>query len=462
LNLSLMSELDLSTLTLRETFGYVALGEITAAELTAFFLKRIAAVNPQIGALTEVLESTASIEAAAADVARLQGGAPSLSGAPVVVKDIIDTVPAICSAGLSFLSDYRPKADAPVVRRLREAGAVVLGVTATDPGAFGVQTPAVCHPQDATLSVGGSSGGSGAALGAGFALASLGTDTGGSIRIPAACCAVVGFKPTRGRVPTAGVRPLVRSLDHVGPLTRSAADLPIIQSFLDPGFSETATPSHGGQLRVGRAPHWEEEADAEMQAGVADMLAACRALGAEVREVRLPDPDDLLEVHKTIFCTEAAAYHLGAFSDRLAEYPALPRQLIELGRAISGIEYVRANERRAVLTESVQSLFQEVDLLVLPTLPVLTPPRHARSIRVNGRDTDFTLGMIRYTALFDHTGHPVVAMPSKLYAPGRAASVQIVAELQRDANAVDFAIQLERELLLKPQFELQLTDLRTT
>jgi Asp-tRNA(Asn)/Glu-tRNA(Gln) amidotransferase A subunit family amidase len=161
-------------------------------------------------------------------------------------------------------------------------------------------------------------------------------------------------------------------------------------------------------------------------------------------------------VHKTIFCTEAAAYHLTAFSDRLTEYPALPRKLIELGRAAGGVEYVHANERRATLTKIVQSLLQDVDLLVLPTLPVLTPPRHAQSIRVNGRDTDFTLGMIRYTSLFDHTGHPVVAMPSKLYAPGHAASVQVVAGLHCDADAVGFAIQLERELGLRPEYRVQL------
>ena len=374
---------------------------------------------------------------------------------PVVVKDIIDTVPAACSAGLPFLRDYRPAADAAVVRRLRQAGAVILGVTATDPGAFGVQTPAVRHPQSPELSVGGSSGGSGAALAAGFALAALGTDTGGSIRIPAACCAVVGLKPTRGRVPTDGVRPLVRSLDHVGPLTRRAADLPSVQRVLDPGYDQTLSAAKKRPLVIGRDPRWEEGADAEIRAGLANALAAARALGAEVKEVRLPDPDEVLEVHGIIFCTEAAAYHLSAFPGRLAEYPETPRTLIELGRATSGIEHVRACERRADFAASVQSLFTELDLLILPTLPVLTPPRHASTIWVAGQETDFTLGMVRYTALFDHTGHPVVAMPSKLYAPGRAASVQIVAALHRDADAVAFAIRLERELGLAPDYALR-------
>jgi aspartyl-tRNA(Asn)/glutamyl-tRNA(Gln) amidotransferase subunit A len=266
---------------------------------------------------------------------------------------------------------------------------------------------------------------------------------------------VVGLKPTRGRVPTAGVRPLVRSLDHVGPLTRRAADLPAIQQVLDPGYERTQSAAAERPMIVGRVPRWEEEADPEIRAGVGDALAAARALGAELREVRLPDPDAVLEVHKTIFCTESAAYHLSAFPDRLADYPDTPRKLIQLGREISGVDYVRASEARGAFGHAVQGLFAEIDLLILPTVPVLTPPRRAPTIRVAGRETDFTLGMVRYTALFDHTGHPVVAMPSKLYAPGRAASVQVVAALDRDADAVGFALGLERALDIVPDFALR-------
>jgi Asp-tRNA(Asn)/Glu-tRNA(Gln) amidotransferase A subunit family amidase len=163
----------------------------------------------------------------------------------------------------------------------------------------------------------------------------------------------------------------------------------------------------------------------------------------------------VLEAHKIIFCTESAAYHLAAFPDRLAEYPDTPRKLIERGRRTSGIDHVQASEARAAFAHAVQGLFAELDLLMLPTVPVLTPGRRTPTIRVAGKETDFTLGMVRYTALFDHTGHPVVAMPSKLYAPGRAASVQLVAALHRDADAVAFAIRFERALRLKPDFALR-------
>jgi Asp-tRNA(Asn)/Glu-tRNA(Gln) amidotransferase A subunit family amidase len=161
-------------------------------------------------------------------------------------------------------------------------------------------------------------------------------------------------------------------------------------------------------------------------------------------------------MHKIIFCTESAAYHLSAFGDRLNQYPETPRRLIERGRKTSGIDHVRASEARAAFGKAVQALFADLALLILPTVPVLTSPRHARTINVAGRKADFTLGMVRYTALFDHTGHPVVAMPAKLYAPGRAASVQLVAARDRDADAVAFAIQLERELGLTPDYALRL------
>jgi Asp-tRNA(Asn)/Glu-tRNA(Gln) amidotransferase A subunit family amidase len=450
-----MSAAEVASLSLEETLEALAAHELSAAALTEDLIDRIARFDPEIGAVTEILRDTARPEAAAADALRRRPGAPSFAGVPVLVKDIIDTVPAVCSAGLPFLRDSRPTADAEVVRRLRAAGAVVLGVTATDPGAFGVQTPAVRHPQSPELSVGGSSGGSGAALAAGFAPAALGTDTGGSIHIPAACCAVVGLKPTRGRVPTTGVRPLVRSLDHVGPMTRRASDLPSIQRVLDPDYERTRSAAAERPTVVGRDPRWEEEADPEIRAGVADALAAARALGAELREIRLPDPEQVLKVHGTIFCTEAAAYHLSAFGDRLNEYPDTPRKLIEWGRKTSGIDHVRACDARAAFAHTLQGLFAELDLLILPTCPVLTPPRQAARIRVAGRDADFTLGMVRYTALFDHTGHPAVAMPAKLYAPGRAASIQVVAARGHDADAVDFAIRLESALGRTPDYALR-------
>jgi aspartyl-tRNA(Asn)/glutamyl-tRNA(Gln) amidotransferase subunit A len=420
-------------------------GEATAVSLTDALLARIEAINPKLDAVTDVLAATARREAQRSDARRAAGKSLGpLDGVPILIKDIVDTPPAICSAGLPFLRDYRPKEPAIVVRRLRDAGAVILGVTASDPGAFGTRTAAVTHPQDPTLSVGGSSGGSGSALAAGLGFAALGTDTGGSIRIPAACCAVAGFKPTRGRVSTKGVRPLVGSLDHVGPLARGVADLAAVQALLDPRYRHTAAP--GRHRAVGHDPAWLEEADPRIRDAIVRVLAACRDLGYAIREVRLPRPSEYVATHRVIFCSESAAYHFATFPDRLEEYPETPRRIFAAARQHTGYDLVGAMRRRADMSAVVQALFDSVDFLVTPTLPALGARRDAATLPIGGKDVDFTLAMIRFTHLFNHAGNPVVALPTAALAPGIAASAQIVGPLDRDAAVLGFAQQIEDAL----------------
>ena len=443
--------------TLGEAARALAAGAVTSVALTEQFLGRIAALNPTLGAITDLLQETAHREAERADRWRADGRSLGpLAGIPVLVKDIIDTPPAVCSAGLSFLADHRPKRESAVVRRLRRAGAVILGVTATDPGAFGVRTAAVRHPQAPDLTVGGSSGGSGAAIAAGLGLAALGTDTGGSIRIPAACCGVVGLKPTRGRVSTEGVRPLVWSLDHVGPLVRRASDLPLIHTVLDPGFAATVGKRRTDALRIGHDATFSEEAEPAVREGLEEVLAACRDLGAELRDVVLPNLDDVLNMHMRVFCAEAAAYHLDAFPDHVADYPDGPRRVFDFAFRQTGMDYVRAVRQQAEIADQVSSIFRSVDLVLVPSLPVLTPRRDAPTVRIGDKETDFTRGMIRYTCLFDHTGNPTVAMPSKPFGPGRVASVQVVAPVGRDAAAVAFATALEARLGLVIDHEVRM------
>ena len=424
-------------------------GELSSVEITDQALDRIERLNPRLCALSHVTADSARREARRADLRRARGVATGpLSGIPVAIKDIIDTTPAVCSSGLDFLSDYRPEADAKVVRQLRRAGAVIVGVSASDPGAFGVRTSAVTHPQAPDRTVGGSSGGSGAVLAADFAFAALGSDTGGSIRIPAACCVVAGLKPTRGRVSLQGVRPLVWSLDHVGPMTRSVRDLASVQPILDPRYRRSASIEHGRPVRVGHAPGYYRDADPAIQTGFRSALAACRELGAEIVEVGLPDPDDVIEIHGIIFCAESAAYHRSAFPDRRDDYPPLVRRFLGYADEHTGADYVTAMRRRDEMTRGVEVLFDGIDILMMPTLPVLAPRRDTETLALAGREHEFTLAMVRYTCLFDHTGHPVVAMPVDVVAPGVAASVQVIAPLKRDDSAVAFAKRLENVMRL--------------
>ena len=431
-------------------------GEVGSVDITEQALDRIERLNPSVRALSDVTAENARREAVRADRRRARGARTEpLTGIPVAVKDIIDTTPAVCSSGLDFLSDYRPAADAKVVRQLRRAGAVIVGVSASDPGAFGVRTAAVTHPQAPDRAVGGSSGGSGAVLAANLAFAALGSDTGGSIRIPSACCAVTGLKPTRGRVSLEGVRPLVWSLDHVGPMTRSVRDLALVQPVLDPRFGRLAPTDRSRTVRVGHAPAFHRDAGPEIQAGFRSALDGCRALGAEVVEVTLPDPDDVIEIHGIIFCAESAAYHRATFPGRWDDYPPLVRRFLGYADDHTGADYVAAMRRREEMTRGVEALFDGIDILMVPTLPVPAPPRDTETLTLAGREHEFTLGMVRYTCLFDHTGHPVVAMPVEALGPGVAVSAQVVAPLGRDAVAVDFAQRLEGEMDLRIDYDVR-------
>jgi len=422
-------------------------GRTSAEALARVALARIARENPHLGAFTAVLEARARADARAADAAPVT---PALAGLPVAVKDLIDTTPAVCPGGLPFLSTYRPARDALAVRRLRAAGAVILGVTASDPGGFGVRTAAVRHPHAPERTVGGSSGGSAAALAAGLCLAALGTDTGGSVRIPAACCLVAGFKPSFGRVPVRGVRPLATSLDHVGPMARRVADLAALQAVLDPGFGRTRRRAALAGACVGVDPGYFADADPEVRAGMDQAREACRALGAAVREVSLPGPDDIAEVHLAVFSAEAAAYHLGVFPDRLAEYPRQARRIIEIGGGQLAWCYLQALEERTRIRRRVDTALHQVDFLLLPTLPVLAPARDAERVLLAGRDTHFTAALIRYVCLFNHTGHPVLSLPVRRVQPGLGVSAQLVGRRGADADVLALGAALERVLALAP------------
>ncbi len=451
-----MADREVPVVSLAAAAAALDRGEFTAAELTALLLERIERHNPRLRALSDVTARTARREASKADRQRAGGKVMSpLAGVPIAIKELIDTTPAVCSAGLPFLTDYRPDRDAKVVRQLRRAGAVIIGVTTSDPGAFDVRTPAVTHPQVPDRIVGGSSGGSGAALAAGLAFAALGSDTGGSIRIPAACCAVTGLKPTRARVSLEGVRPLVWSLDHVGPMTRSVADLALVQSILDPRYRTTRPRTTRQAPRIGHDPSYYQDADPDVKSGIAAALAACAALGAKVVEVSLPKPDAVIEIHVIIFCAESAAYHEATFADKWDLYPPTVRSFLDHAKQNTGTEYVTAMRTREAFTGRVDALFDDVDFLLLPTLPVTTPARDTETITLSGKDHGFTLAMVRYTCLFDHTGHPVVAMPVEVVAPGVAVSAQLVGPRNRDAATVDFAGRLEATLRLPIDYRIR-------
>lgn len=435
--------------TISEAARALAAGATTSEQLTNAALLKIERLNPRIGAVTDLLSQSASEEARRADIRRSNGsGRGMLDGIPVLVKDCIDTAGASCSAGLPFLSAYRPDHDAVVVQRLRQAGAVVLGVCASDPAMLGTRTLAVTHPQAPLATVGGSSGGSAAALAAGFAFAALGTDTGGSVRIPAACCLTVGLKPTFGRVSNVGVRPLAPSADHVGSLARCVADVTAVAEVVYDRFVRVPSRPHGQGLKIGHAPEYWQDAAAEAREGMEAALHAAKGLGGQLVEISLPSPDEFAKFHLAIVVAEGAAYHFQNYPDHLDTYGPLGQWLFETARRQPGYEYVQACSQRLDARRRVDALFDEVDFLLVPTMPITPPVREAEVVTLAGVDHRVVPAMVRYTALFNHTGHPVVSLPVSVVAPGIGTSVQIVGKRDHDNDVLALAMAIEQELAL--------------
>jgi Asp-tRNA(Asn)/Glu-tRNA(Gln) amidotransferase A subunit family amidase len=419
---------------------------ITSRALCGLMLERVRELNPSVGSYSDVMAMRALEEAVASDGRRRAGTVLGpLDGVPVAVKDLIETTPAVCKSGLDYLGAYRPARDAAVVMRLRAAGAVIIGVTETDAGAFGTSTPAVINPLAPERIAGGSSGGSAATLAAGLAYGAIGSDTGGSIRIPSACCSTSGFKPTWGRVSVEGVRGLAPSLDHVGPMARCVADLSLLQAVLDLGLMGTRF-ERERLLRVGVSKGYFADAEPMVASAMASLLGRLAEAGVDVHEAAIPTPGELMKVQLVNALKEMAEFQTHHFGDRWKDYPEVARLTMEAGLKVSAEDYAVAERQRLQLRRDVEKVFETVDLLILPTLPMDAPFRDGHEIMLAGKAHSLLAATVRYTALFNQTGHPVVAMPGHAMANGRTIGIQVVGKLNSDADLLADAEQLERVL----------------
>lgn len=434
------------SLNLRMLRDMIANGDISAVSVCAAVQRRIDEKNHLIHALTDVLASSASDEAMAADDTRQAGvRLGKLAGIPIVIKDNIDTVPARCPAGLDFLSTYHPRQDADVVQRLRGEGAVIIGVAATDSGSFGVVTPSVVNPAYPEKIAGGSSGGPAAAVAAGFCAAAIGTDTGGSIRIPAACCGILGLKPTHGRVSVRGIRPLAASVDHVGPLARSIDDIRAVMEVIDPGFIELPSASASRPPVIGVPWRYFADAAPQVMKTIAEAIIRCKELGCAVEDLEFPTPDEIIPSHFVLSLSEAALFQADSGGEELDAYPLIARECILLGRSYSLFQYLRAHQRRQAFAERIDEALGKVDFLMLPTLPIEVPDRDVSTVMIDGVETDILRALIRYTAAFDQTGHPALSLPwhsKQVKGPG---SLQFVGSLNSDNRLLDFVERFERK-----------------
>ncbi|HMI31449.1 MAG TPA: amidase [Candidatus Limnocylindrales bacterium] len=379
-------------------------GSLTPSALTEEILGRIAAVNPRLNAYYEVFAAGARESAAAATREFREGrGRGPLHGIPVAIKDIFDMEGSVTTAGAH--PGFRPppaRADSEVVARLREAGAVLLGKTAVHEWALGVSTNnehfgPTRNPFDTDRIPGGSSGGSAVALAAGLTILALGTDTGGSIRIPAALCGVVGLKPTYGRVSLGGVTPLARSLDHAGPMARSVEDAFVLLEAMC-GFRREAA-------RRPRVLTPKQYFFDDVDPALVELVRAAAARLGKVEPVDLGDMKAVWDANTTILYSDAAAFH----EERLREHPdwfgMSLRDRLPVGLKYRGIDYARARDVQREWTARLTRLLGDDAVLVAPTTPV-----HATLI---GEGEGSTLGrlMSRLTAPFNLAGAPVLSVP---------------------------------------------------
>lgn len=433
---------------------------ITSERLTEECLAQIAALNPSLNAFITVTADEALAAARSADrdlaAGRLRG---PLHGIPISLKDLIDQAGVPTTAASRVRDGVRASEDASVTARLREAGAVFVGKTNLHEFAFGTTTedsgwgPAH-HPLDVSRSPGGSSGGSAIAVQTGMSLGTVGTDTGGSIRIPAAACGLVGLKPEWGDVPADGVVPLSRQLDHVGPLARSVTDAWLLYEALRGvprarGERLEGTPLTG--LRLGMlSGYFFERIDAEVEGAILDTIARLRRAGVDVSEVSIPHAEDIAPVYLHLVLADGAAYHAATLERRPEAYTANVRMRLEMGRYVLAEDYARALHGLAVLRRDVEAALTSVDALVLPTLAIPAPPLGEASVPVkNGREPVRNI-MLRCTQLFNLTSHPAVSLPCGRTAAGLPIGLQLAGrlggthDLLRIARSIEAVIGYER------------------
>ena len=431
---------ELTRLTLAQAMQSVRRKAISPVELVQAFVDRIERLNPTLNAFITVTAEQALQQArqAEAEIQRGQWRGP-LHGMPLALKDLIDTAGVATTAASAVFKDRVPSADAEVVRRLKAAGAVLLGKLNMHEFAYGgTSVPshfgAVHNPWDPTRIAGGSSGGSAAAVAAGLCLGALGSDTAASIRQPAAYCGVVGLKPTYGRVSTRGVIPLSWSLDHIGPLCRSAQDaalvLEAIAGFdpLEPTSADRPTDRYAdaidasaASLRIGiiRRPYFED-LDPDMEAAVDAAIAVLARLSAGVREVELPYVNILM----TIASAEAYAFHQPHFSHTPQLYQPMTRQRLEQARGISAADYINARRQMQRLRWTADSAFSGVDLLVTPTTAI-APISIESGYRDPRLPPDGVPVEIRNTHMFDVLGLPAISVPCGFTREGMPIGLQI-------------------------------------
>ncbi len=414
----------------------IARGEVSPVDLVRGCLARIDGRRELNAFITVMRESAlADAERAATEIAQGRYRGP-LHGIPVSVKDLVDVAGTPTTSG-SAVPPLNPAQDAPIVARLRDAGAIIIGKTNLHEFAFGTTTDEtafgpVRNPFDTSRSAGGSSSGAAVALVEGMCYGSIGTDTGGSIRIPSAACGTVGLKATYGELSCEAVVPLSTSCDHVGPMTRTVADARLMfEAMLG---SPVPTIEQPGRLTFGvPSGYLLQRVDADVRAAFAQVRARLTEAGHTIREVEIPNAEMTPDVYLHIVLPEASQYHAPLLARHADAYSPGVRLRLEMGRYVLAEDYVRANSLREILKASVDAALDGCDALLLPSLSIPAPPLGATTVDIDGSPEPVRSAMLRLTQLFNLTGHPAIAMPAGRTPAGLPVGIQLVGRLNATA-----------------------------
>ena len=442
--------------TLTETADAIRSRTLSPVELTNALLDRIATLDPRLRAYATVTPELALAQArrAEAEIGEGRYRGP-LHGIPIALKDIYDTAGLVTTAGMPIHADRIPNSDATVVERLAKAGAVLLGKLQLTEGVFAKHHPTIAPPRNPWNEhyyAGASSSGSGVATAAGLCFASLGSDTGGSIRFPSAANGITGLKPTWGRVSRHGVFPLADSLDHVGPMTRSAADAGAVLGVIagldpnDPTSLAAPVPDYLAGvnegirgLRVGiDAAYNEAGVDDEIVAALHRAAHGFQELGGTIVPVRLPDHRAVNEAWGSYAGVETALAHAATYPSRAAEYgPAeggTIAGLIEHGRTVTSGDLMKAHHARLAFSGALAALFADVDLFLIPTQPLadFTVAQEAELFTL----PDELKAFLRFVTPFNMSGSPTVTLPGGFTAKGLPLSFQLVGRHLEEALLV--------------------------
>lgn len=447
-----MNGTDLSLAGLVEVAREIRTGAVSSTELTQAMLARIEKLDGKYRTYLHVCRDHALERARVADSEIAEGiHKGSLHGVPLAVKDLCYTTFAPTTGGMTIHAGFTPGHDATVVSRMTGAGAVILGKLTMTEGAYTShhpRIPAPPNPWGHDLWVGSSSTGSGVATAAGLTYGALGSDTGGSIRFPAATCGLTGIKPTWGRVSRHGVFALADTLDHVGPMARSAQDCAAILQAIagwdvnDPTSIDRPVQDYmagvgqsirGMKIGIDRT-YVSSGVDAEVVEALEGAIAVFEDLGARIVDVAFPDYEDLVARWIMMCAVETAIAHAETYPDRAGEYGPELSQLIDEGRRTSGIDVAGGTHLRLAFSEALATLVRDIDCMLIPTMPVPIPTLEKMS--EYGGDPSVLNGLLRFTAPFDFSGSPTITLPNGVDRRGLPLSMQLVAPHLREDTLI--------------------------